>query len=474
MKYFLSILGWLFANAPECVMEGLCKTVGWLICYFPNPRTRVAFSNVYHCFPKMSRRDRTKIVYESCARMVEMALFVVASPHMSVQRLANRVKISDTVRSELQKLSDNPLPLVLMIPHFAMMETITMFPLLVKNVKIPKTGVFYRPFNSAGMEEWIKKSRQRFGIEMLSRRDGILDAVKILKNNGCVAVLFDQNAGGAGCESLFFDRLCYTSELAGILTEKTGARCAVFYAKRTGFWRSEVCGEMLEASSIEEVTYSGNVWLEEKLKQSQTARCDWLWLHRRWRIHPNQRTSLHLRGGKSILGYTMERMGLKELPRKNSIFLTLPNSFEDAASIATVLKALRNSRPDSKIGVLCGKKCAAALSGEEACADEIIVLPKRAFGILPRFKTFRELFYRYPDINLVLEDSLAADFEAFAMGAFQRNAIKTFRRRFFMTGVCNLSDGGAGSGSLASKCLQMLKYFGMKTESCQQPPTSTK
>lgn len=186
-------------------------------------------------FPKMSRRDRTKIVYESCARMVEMALFVVASPHMSVQRLANRVKISDTVRSELQKLSDNPLPLVLMIPHFAMMETITMFPLLVKNVKIPKTGVFYRPFNSAGMEEWIKKSRQRFGIEMLSRRDGILDAVKILKNNGCVAVLFDQNAGGAGCESLFFDRLCYTSELAGILTEKTGARCAVFTPSAQGF-----------------------------------------------------------------------------------------------------------------------------------------------------------------------------------------------------------------------------------------------
>lgn len=73
-----------------------------------------------------------------------------------------------------------------------------------------------------------KKSRQRFGIEMLSRRDGILDAVKILKNNGCVAVLFDQNAGGAGCESLLFDRLCYTSELAGILTEKR-ARAAQFF-----------------------------------------------------------------------------------------------------------------------------------------------------------------------------------------------------------------------------------------------------
>ena len=63
---------------------------------------------------------------------------------------------------------------------------------------------------------------------------------------------------------------------------------------------------------------------------------------------------------------------------------------------------------------------------------------------------------------------------AFTMGAFQRNAIRSIRRRFFMTGVCNLSDGGAESDSLASKSLQMLKYFGMKIESCQQPPTSTK
>lgn len=74
-----------------------------------------------------------------------------------------------------------------------------------------------------------KKKRQRFGIEMLSRRDGILDAVKILRNNGCVAVLFDQNAGGAGGESLFFDRLCYTSELAGILTGKNGRALRSFF-----------------------------------------------------------------------------------------------------------------------------------------------------------------------------------------------------------------------------------------------------
>lgn len=463
MKFLLSILGFVFANAPECVMSGVCRAVGFLICYFPNRRTRVAFSNIYHCFPEMGRRERMKIAYESCARMVEMALFVVASPHMSVARLSGRVKLSGTMKAELEKYSENPHPLVLMIPHFAMMETITMFPLLAGNLKLPAVGVFYRPFDSAGMEAWVRESRQRFGIEMLSRRDGILHSARILKENGCVAVLFDQNAGGAGCESLFFGRVCHTSELAGILAEKTGARVAVFYARRTGFWRSEVDGEFLDASGIEDITYSGNVWLENKLKSSRTARFDWLWLHRRWRTHPDQRTSLRLRGGKSILDYSLRRMGLDSLPRKSSIFVTLPDGFSNAESIAPILATLRASRPDARVSVLCSGACAAALSRRPECADAVIELPPRVFGRLPRLRFFGKLSLSYPDINIVFDDSAAADIEAFALGAQQRNAVESSRRRRFMTGVYKAAGGG---GLDPRKILETLEYFGMKSAGC--------
>ena len=71
-------------------MRLLCRAVGALICYFPCGRTRVAYANVRHCFPDMDPREVRKTVFESCSRMVEMALFVVASPHMSVKRLAKR------------------------------------------------------------------------------------------------------------------------------------------------------------------------------------------------------------------------------------------------------------------------------------------------------------------------------------------------------------------------------------------------
>lgn len=152
------------------------------------------------------------------------------------------------------------------------------------------------------MEAWVRESRQRFGIEMLSRRDGIFHSAGILKGNGCVASFVRPECGRGGVRVALFRRVCHTSELAGILAEKTGARVAVFYARRTGFWRSEVDGEFLDASGIEDITYSGNVWLENRLKSSRTARFDWLWLHRRWRTHPDQRTSLHLRGGNEHFG----------------------------------------------------------------------------------------------------------------------------------------------------------------------------
>ena len=441
-------------------MSGLCKTVGFLICYFPNSRTRVAFSNIHHCFPEMSRRERRHIVYESCARMVEMALFVVASPHIPSEKLSRRIVLSPMIYSKLDEFLKSPYPLVLMIPHFAMMETITMFPLIVGSKNIPTTGVFYRPFNSKGMEAWVKESRQRFGIEMLSRRDGIFHSAKILKDNGCVAVLFDQNAGGAGCESLFFERVCYTSELAGILVEKTKAKCAVLFAKRTGFWRSEVDGEFFDSSDIEDITYTGNMWLENKLKESQIARYDWLWLHRRWRIHPDQRNSLRLRGGKSILDYSLNRLGLSELPRKTSIFVTLPDSFSDAEGLAPILKALRISRPDAAVTLLCSQTCASYFRKLKDCADEVIKLPERSSQRFSRLLALRQLSARYPDINLVFEDSAAADFEAFLLGAAQRNAIQKQRRRMFMTAVYKAPSSVCENG--CESFLDMLKYFGMR------------
>ena len=464
MKILLKSLGFVFANLPECVMNALCRSVGWLIYIFPTRRINVAFSNVYHCFPGMSRNERKKIVLESCCRMVEMALFVISSPYIPKERLKENVSISEEVLEELKKNYKNPRPTVLMIPHFAMMETITMFPMLV-DIPIPPTGVFYRPFDNKALEDWIKESRERCGVELVSRKGGVLGAINFLKKNGILAVLFDQNAGGSGAVSLFFDRVCSTSELPGIFVERQNADCAVFYARRIGFWRSKIFCQRLDCKTIEDVTIAGNDWLEEKLKTDEIARYDWLWLHRRWRINHENSRQLSIPKAKSILEYTLKKKNLREVPRKTSIYITAPDSLSDCISLMPILRQIRKSRFDAAITLICDYKFTEILSliGMGKAFDFVISAPSRNRGMFSRILFYRNLKEHYPDIHLVLSDCIQADCEAFALAANRTFSIQTSRRRLFMDGVYK-PDAAQSGEHISLEFEKFARSFGMKGE----------
>lgn len=458
MKYVLPILGRCIAALPEAVVSALCVFAGALIYFFPFGRIRVAHSNISHAFPEMGRAERRKIAFESCRRMVEMALFVLASPYLSAENLRSRIVISDFVLSELEKLGRSPRPAVLMIPHFSMMETITMFPILV-DAKTPPTGVFYRPFDSASLESWVKSSRQRFGIELLSRKKGLFSAVKFLRENGCVAVLFDQKTYN-GAWTLLLDRLCVTTELPGILVENSKARCASFWATRTGFWRSRIDGLFFEGKTKEDITFEGNEWLSQKLRNDETARFDWLWLHRRWQLLGDVKNALGVRPGGETLEITLSKRGLRELPRTTRIFITPPDSFRETLALLPLVRLLRRSRPDASVSLLVQGKYAAAV-GLFGVADEIISVPNREDGFFARARAFWRLNERYADIHLVFPDSLADDLQSFLAGADRRLALGRNRLRLFMKGVFR-PDAAHSAEHVLLEYEAFMRHFGLK------------
>ena len=456
MKYVLTFLGRTLAALPEFAVSALCRAVGTLIWAFPSRRVRVAFSNVSHCFPEMESGQISKTVRESACRMVEMALFVLASPYMGCERLKSNIKVGDFVREELKKRALNPRPLVLMVPHFCMMETITMFPLLVDAKDVPRTGVFYRPFDSPGLEKWVKNSRSRCGIDLISRKAGLASALNYLKNDGVIAVLFDQNAGASGVKSLFFERVCSTSELAGLFVERTGSDCAVFYAVRTGFWKSRIDGEYIKFTDRDDVTIAANNWLERRLMESETSRMDWLWLHRRWFINRNPRTCLQMGGGKNILERNLSFNGLKVLPRKDRIFILVPNDKSLADDVVGLVENLKNSRPDASATLIFPK--GKVPSGLDCGADKILEIP--GDGVWDCLSFFKSVGKMYPDIFLSFESGLLADAAAFLSGAPMRLSARLAgggRRRF---ATLEYVDGATNQeGTFAERAL---RYFGMR------------
>ncbi|MDR2844877.1 MAG: hypothetical protein LBV28_02150 [Puniceicoccales bacterium] len=420
---FLSILGRLLAAAPEAVPSAIARCIGWLIYSRPGSRRRALLANLHHAFPEKTERWRRRIALESCRRMVEMGLFVLASPYFSTRRIQRMFTADADLAAALARQGEAG---VMLVPHFSLMEALTQVRVICPELRAEmEMGAFYRPFGNAGLERWVKATRERFGVRLLSRRDGFGEASAILRRQGRVAVLFDQHAGRPGALSLFMGRLVSTSELAGLLAEKHHAQVFAYYTQRTGFWRGVLKGELLmETPVASAVTAAGNVWLENKLRSDEGFCADWLWMHKRWKIGADATRRFAITQRRNILPENLDAFGLAVCPRKERFWIRLPDAPDDAAAAVPLVQAIRAARFDAEVTLIARASCKPVLERLDV-AEKILVPPERG---VRRWVFFRRLRREFPDTYVVLPDSRGADFEAWLTGAPQRFGVKQVHR----------------------------------------------
>lgn len=437
MLLFLNVIGRALAWAPEWVAQGLCWALGNFIYYCLPSRRRLVLSNLSHAFPKESLHKLKIIGRTSCRRTMEMGLFSLASPFFSEARVKKQFLVVANIKKLELEIGSRKRPQVVIVPHFAEMEAITMLP-EVWSITMPETGVIYRPFKNKNLEKYVKRTRERFGLKLLSRRDGFHQAGEILRRNGWIAVLFDQNAGKHGVLSTFMGRIASTSELAGLLVQKFDADLLAVYVRRAGFWRAELFAEQVECNhSKTEVTLNANRWLENLLqenvkkrlssaeataqarmfsKKDATTAADWLWLHSRWRTQDEPQARFRLEMRKSILPETLSFYDKEALDLTYRLWVRLPNWLGDVVMALPLLRALKEGRPDVEL-TLIGQAPVLELLEKLEIGHKYVPLPKRSWSYFSKFISLRNAF---PDTQLMFTNSMRGDIEARIIGAPQR------------------------------------------------------
>jgi ADP-heptose:LPS heptosyltransferase len=354
-----------------------------------------------------------------------MGLFVLASPYISLRRIRRMFRVDTSIVAGETDLRSPEMAGVVLSPHFCLVEALTLIRAVCPDIAEEiKAGIFYRPFKNAGLERWVRETRERFGMCLLSRRRGYGVAADILRANGRVGVLFDQHAGAPGTLSLFMGRLASTSELAGLLAERHKTPVFMFYMEREGFWRGKMKSERLTpaGASADEVTVAGNIWLENKLRSDENLCADWLWLHKRWKINDRAKERLTLNvPHRSVLARNIAELGLSECPREERFWVSLPANINGALAAIPVVRAIHAARPDARVTLLADGALAPLLRAT-GIGEQVIALPRRRR--LPRLRFFLRLRRELPDTHILLGESLADDIEAWLAGAPQRFGIR--------------------------------------------------
>lgn len=426
----LNLLGWLLAHAPEGLLRAISAVLGEAIWLVEERRRRLVLLNLERAFPDRSPEWRRRIGRTSLRRLVETVMLSLATPCLSERRIRRIARLGRSVDDWVRDRAVRPRPVVFGTLHLALWESQTWLKLL-SPVPLPEFGIIFRPLDNPGVDRYVRETRERHGMRLLSRKSGFAEAQRILREAGCVGVLFDQNAGMQGALTLLFGRVCSSTELPGLLASKFGAELRTFYPRRTGFWRVVFESDPVPSDGTAAgATLALNRWLETALSGDDALASCWLWAHDRWRHQDIPRSRLRLESKRDLLPADLAARGLPALPRRTRIRIRLPNWLGDVILALPLVRALRRSRPDAEIILLARRQFLPLLAAWNV-ADRLEALPARGPAYLLSFLRDRG---SPPDVTLLFTNSWRGDLEAWFSGSPQRfGLVRPGRHRPFLT-----------------------------------------
>ncbi|MDF9834157.1 heptosyltransferase-2 [Ereboglobus sp. PH5-5] len=467
---FLKIFGWLIAHTPEFLLHFTAWLLGPVVLLLPK-RRQIVFSNLHHAFPKRARAWHRKIALKSSRRLIETGMLSLASPFMSDARLRRVARATPSFDAALaRRIAENPeSPGVIGTLHLAYWESLTWLALFTEYRG--EVGVVFRPLKNDDLNTWIKSTRERHGLKLFSRRDGLFEIFRVMKRRGVISILFDQNAGHHGALTTFLGRVCSTTEFPGTLVEKYNARLTIIYPRRYGFWRiGYECVDIVTGGGAIDATIALNRWLENALSNDDNMCASWLWSHGRWRSQnwPTLRFRFHTKNDYLDADLAAHGFTRATMPRKTRVWVRFPADKIAPAQLAAALpifRDLRRSRPDTQLTLLAPADALDALKPliDDGTADYLRELPR---GALASRCYFKKLRLEYPDVFVNLDESARADREAKSTRSPQRfGLVRPGRRRPRLTDVYEApADFLATNPAPSALWRKLFEHFGLPEE----------
>lgn len=282
---------WLVRAVPRRVGVAIAGFIGWLT-WALHIRRRVALENLALAFPEKSEVDRRRIAKRAFRAMAVAMFESITSDLLSSAALDEAVRVTDW--KGLDVLLEQRQPVLIASAHLGSWE-------LFAEVMARRGYVFsavVRPLSGA-FNEWLVKSRERAGVELIHPRGALRAMLKALKRGRAVVQLIDQALPTKEAVWVpFFGRPASTTPALSLAALRTGAPVYVVVAIREGAGLTMSVEGPVPMPVMEDRHAAIEAHVAELTRiiegKVRAAPDQWLWLHRRWKgvaAQPRQSTA---------------------------------------------------------------------------------------------------------------------------------------------------------------------------------------
>ena len=264
---------------------------GYYIAFFMHPfmkkRTEIAVRNLKLCFPKLSIRERQKLLDEITHNMGIMTIEIALSWWASDNQLKQRVRYEGL--RHLNQALNNGKGVILLTGHFTSMELGGRLIML----KIPCHVMFHQLKNQL-LNKIMMKART-FHSQGIISHNNPKDLIKALKKNRIVWYAPDQDFNNkSSIFAKFFGMQAATSSATARIVKMSGAIVITFIPRRKNDGSySLTLNSPLEyfpvGNDMEDAQRINNI-IEAEIRRSPEQ---YLWVHRRFKTQPEGKDQLY-------------------------------------------------------------------------------------------------------------------------------------------------------------------------------------
>jgi KDO2-lipid IV(A) lauroyltransferase len=273
---FLSIL-------PIRVIYLLSDLLYPLVYYVIGYRRKVAMENLRNAFPEKTVEERQEIARKFYRHFTDVILEIVKMRTIPPASLSGRMRYSNP--ELLQEYYDQGKGVIAMTAHFNNWE----WACGVSEWGPHHSVVVYKPLNNRHFDRYMKKTRERHGVEIITMRETLRRVVKDQQEGNLVAYGLISDQSPVWEETQYWTRFLNQDTAVYTGAEKLALRTGmpvVYYSIRKirrGRYIIDMIplSEDLSGKQEHEITDRFFQTLESKIRENPEY---WLWTHRRWKL----------------------------------------------------------------------------------------------------------------------------------------------------------------------------------------------
>lgn len=261
---------------PSGWFEAVSRFLGRLAFRKIKIRREVSLNNLKIAFPEATEEWRAQIAEASYIHFTRMVLEFMKMRKWTFREIQQMVDYEGDV--PLERIAEMP-PGIIVSGHFGNWEVGIGF---LHTFGLKSTVIQQRQKN-LGVNERMKKLREKWGMEIVYPRGAVRACVQAIGRGRWVALLGDQDAGDRGVFVPFFNRLSSTHVGAAAIHLKTGAPLytANCVRKENGRFQLELKKLPFNGEeTLESIVAQYNLELERAIRQHPEQ---YFWMHRRWK-----------------------------------------------------------------------------------------------------------------------------------------------------------------------------------------------